>query len=264
MSGKRAHPEGHKQHRAHTFAASAKSSGPGLSWASSGGKYQIGKVMSVPRAMGELVRLSQREIKYVDNALTNTTFRQSGIPPTGIYLGGPIQGAAPYQRVGTKIMNRSLHLRGVLLPQLTDLGGIGRILVVYDRESNGALPGWADVIQGTTAAAAISNTTYDGVNMGNRMRFKVLIDEQFSFPSLTYAAGVVTNLAQLDTTGNSSAAKYNFERYVRLNDLPTHFKATAGGIGDVANGALIMFCVQENTDASWLFQWGSRLRYDDV
>lgn len=264
---KRSRPEGHAQHRAHTFAAGAKSSGPGAGWAAQQ-KYQIGKVVNVPRAMAQLAHLAQREIKYCDNAVTATNFRISSTPPVAVYIGGPVQGAAPYQRIGSKIMNKSLHMRGIITCNATSLEDLGRIIVVYDRQADGAAPAFADLIKATTAAGATSSGAMDGVNMDNRLRFKVLVDEQIRFPAVTNAAGagVLTNSGnQFDATGNASAAKWNFERYIRLPEgVVTHYKATAGGIGDVATGSIVLFCVSYDQDACWAFDWSCRLRFDDL
>jgi len=207
----------------------------------------------------------QREIKFVDNALTNTLFRSAATPPVGVYLGGPVQGAAPYQRVGQKIMNKSIHIRGIVVNSATSTEDLGRILVVYDRQPNGAVPTYATLIASYIAAGTSASTAYDGINMNNRERFKVLCDEQFRFPACTNTSGVLTNLAQIDATGNTAAAKWNFERFIRLKDLVTHFNTTnGGGIGDVTTGALLMFVVSQGNDSCWTFNWSSRLRFDDL
>lgn len=265
-SFKRSRPEGHAQHRAHTFSGTSKTSGPGAAWvAANAGNARIGRIVNVPRAMAQLAHLAQREIKYVDNAYSGLLFHLSSTPPVAVYIGGPVQGAAPYQRIGSKIVNKSLHIRGIVNPQTTGTNNIGRLLLVYDRQCDGAAPTWATVIQGTTAAGVTSNTTFDGLNMSNRMRFKVLMDEQFYLPSQTYTAGVVTNVSQFDTTGNTGAAKWNFERYIRLPEgLQTHFSATAGGVGDVATGGMFLFASCEGVDAAWNFAYGVRLRFDDL
>lgn len=219
------------------------------------------------RAMMPPIQNRQHEIKFVDNAQTTTGMRLSAIPPTGVYLGGPVQGAAPYQRIGQRIANKSLRIRGVVTPATANATcGIVRIIVVYDEQANGAVPAYADVISAYTAAGANSSTAYDGVNMNNRERFKVLIDEQFQAPATTVTGdGVITAGVVLDTTGNRKMAPWNFDRFVPLKDLVTHFKASAGGIGDVATGSLIMFVVGDSvTDGSWQFIWSSRLRYDDL
>lgn len=219
------------------------------------------------RVMMPPVQNRRHEIKFVDNATTATNFKRDSTPPVGVYIGGPVQGAAPYQRIGQRIANKSLRLRGTVDPVLSNgTAGLGRIIVVYDEQSNGAVPAFADVISSYTATGANASTAYDGINMNNRERFKVLVDEQFALPALTVAAGVITAGQTMDTTGNKKAAPWNFDRFIPLKDLITHFKASAGGIGDVATGALIMFVVCDSavTDSAFDFGWSARLRYDDL
>lgn len=217
------------------------------------------------RRMMPPIQNRQHEIKFVDNALTGTLFRTDSTPPVGVYLGGPVQGAAPYQRIGQRIANKSIRIRGIVQPVASSTATtMGRIVVVYDEQANGAVPAWSDVVLAYTAAGASSSSTYDGINMNNRERFKVLVDEQFWLPATTITAGVVTAGQQFDATGNKKAAPWNFDRFVPLKDLVTHFKASAGGIGDVATGAIIMYVVTSGSDSSYQFDWSSRLRYDDL
>lgn len=227
----------------------------------------------ISRSIAPMVRMMPaiqnrvHEIKFVDNSVVNQTFRLDSVPPQGVYLGGPVQGAAPYQRIGQKIANKSLRVRGVVRPVATGTACFGRILIIYDEQANGALPAWGDVIQSYNAAGTQQAIASDGLNMNNRERFRVLAEEQFYLPSLTYTAGVVTNLGQVDTAGNKQASAFNFDRFIPLRDLVTHYKASAGGIGDVATGAISIWCALDSTsgtDSSWTFTYTSRLRYDDL
>jgi len=213
------------------------------------------------------IQMAQHEIKFVDNAATGTIFRLAATPPVGIYLGGPVQGAAPYQRIGQKIANKSLRIRGQVNPNVSNTAGygIGRIIVVYDEQANGAAAAWADVVSAYTAAGGNSSSGYDGLNMNNRERFKCFVDEQFQLPVTTVVGSLITAGVVLDTTANKKAAPWNFDRFIPLNNLVTHYKGTAGGIGDVATGALLMFVVCDGcTDQSYIFDWSARLRYDDL
>jgi len=217
------------------------------------------------RQMMAPIQNRRHEIKFVDNAYTFTAIPLDSSPPTGIYLGGPVQGAAPYQRIGQRIANKSLRIRGNVIANASNpVGCIGRILVVYDEQTNGATPAWSDVILAYTAAGATSSHTADGINMNNRERFKVLVDEQFNFPATTVVGDLITAGVVLDTTGGGRQAPWCFDRFVPMKDLVTHFKATAGGVGDVATGGIFMFVATSGTDSAFAFEWTARLRYDDL
>jgi len=205
-----------------------------------------------------------REIKYCDMAQSSSAFRIASTPPAFVAINFPVQGAAPYNRVGSKVMNRSIRIRGYINNLLTSINDVGRIIIVYDRQTNGAAPAWGDVIAGVTSAGAASTNALDGINMSNRERFKVLCDEQVLLPSITDAggAGVLTNVAALDTSGPSN--KFNFDRFIPLRNLETHYKATAGAVGDIATGGIFIATVSNAIDSAWQFSYTSRLRFDDL
>nr|WAE42705.1 MAG: capsid protein [Cressdnaviricota sp.] len=203
-----------------------------------------------------------REIKYVDIAATSITARLYSTPPTATVLNIPVQGAAPYNRIGSKVMNKSLRICGYLTVNATTVQDFVRILVVYDRQTNGSAPSWTSVIQATTSAGAQSNYTIDGLNMDNRERFKVLLDDKVYTPSVSVAAGVLTNFAAPDTSGPTN--RFNYDRWIALRGLETHYKATAGAVGDIATGGIFIFVVCTAQDNNWSFVFTSRLRYDDL
>lgn len=216
----------------------------------------------VPRALQGRYSSHRREIKYVDIAYNAITIRAANIPPTGQVLNIPVQGAAPYNRIGSKVMNKSIRVRGHVQQVATALPTIVRIIIIYDRQTNGATPSWATVIQSTTSNGTQGNAALDGINMDNRERFKMLADEQILLPAATFNAGVVTNASFPDTSGPTN--KLNFDRYIKLFDLETHYKASAGAVGDIATGGIFLFAVMDGDDSSWEFLYTARLRYDDL
>lgn len=207
----------------------------------------------------------RREIKYCDSTVGTQGLKNFATPPVALFIQMPLQGAAPYQRVGQRIMLKSLRLRGFIENLQTGISDVGRVIVIYDRQTNGASPIWSDLILATVANGTTSSDALDGINMNNRERFKVLCDEQIYLPAVTNVGGVgsLTNAGTM--FDNNSGAKHNFDRFIPLKDLETHFKATAGGVGDVATGGLFAFFVCEETaDNTWAWRGGFRLRYDDI
>jgi len=203
------------------------------------------------------------ETKFVDTAIQSIAFVSTATPPTAISLIIPVQGAAAFNRVGSKITLRSIRIRGNVTPALTNIGGLARILVVYDKQANAALPVWTDVILGVTSAGAASSTITDGINMANRDRFIVLADEQFNLPSLTYAAGVQTNQAY---PFEKNPSMFNFDRFINMKDAEMHFNNTNGGtFADIQTGSVSIFIAQEvgTTPNAWFFNFSTRARYRD-
>ena len=69
-----------------------------------------------------------------------------------------------------------------------------RLLVVYDKQPNGALPTYATVMQTRDNAGAASNTAFSDPNFDNKERFTILRDTTFVLPSVTNTVGVLTNV----------------------------------------------------------------------
>lgn len=201
------------------------------------------------------------ETKFVDVAIGSNAFVSTATPPTAISLCTPVQGAAAVNRIGQKITLKSIRIRGNVTPTATGVEAIARILVVYDKQANAMLPMWGDVIAGVTSAGAASNTITDGINMANRDRFIVLMDEQYNLPPQTYTGGVVTNLSYPQ---EKNPSMWNFDRYVKLKDMEVHFNNTNGGTyADIQTGSINMFVALASygTANSWEFSWGSRTRF---
>lgn len=219
-------------------------------------------IPQIPR--GRMGGSRSHEIKYVDFPTTQTNFQLATAPPTATSLCFPVQGAAAFNRIGQKILLKSIRLRGNVKNILTGVQGFGRIMVVYDRQSNAALPNWADLISAQTSAGATSTSAYDGMNMANRERFIMLVDEQFNFPSVTNTAGVLTNTA---FPQEKDPSMFNFDRFVPLKDMEMHFNNTNGGtFADIQTGSLSLFVAidSNSTAASWQLNWTARTRFDDV
>lgn len=230
------------------------------------GQYQ--HVMRVPRSLigAQGATIGSRgvpETKFVDIALGSTLFTSTATPPVATSLCYPVQGAAAFNRVGQKITLRSLRIRGFVVPTATGIATLGRILVVYDKQANAALPVWTDVILGVTSAAVPSSTITDGLNMANRDRFIVLVDEQFNLPSQTYTGGVLTNLSYPQ---EKNPSMFNFDRFVKLRNMEMHFNNTNGGsFADIQTGSISIFVAFESTSTagSWGFGYSTRTRYRD-
>lgn len=203
------------------------------------------------------------EIKAVDN---NNLATGDAIGQTAIIT--PLNliqvGSGFYQRVGRKIEMKSLTIKGISATLRTVVNeSIGRILVIYDRQTNGALPAIADILQGTDQTGANVTSAYSGINLNYRDRFLILKDEKFYLPSLTDTAGVITNLGLHDNTQQFPM----FKCHLKLKNLETMFRADTSPavIGDIATGGLYLVVMGSLTSAStgWSFFWESRLRYGD-
>lgn len=125
------------------------------------------------------------------------------------------QGTSATTRVGRKILMKSLLLQGVLT---TGAGtSVSRIVIIYDRQSNGNVPIATDIFT--------SNTIMAAMNLDNRDRFLVVAD--------IFPGDDSENLS-----GNVSGS-VGYKRFIKMN-LETIYAGNAGTIADIMSGALLI------------------------
>lgn len=212
------------------------------------------------------LRSIKPEVKTVDLFQFATNFDTIG---TFTCVNLPLEGASFYNRIGRKIMAKSLHVFGHIECTDGNAGATGedygRLMVIYDRQPNGALPAVADVLTSYNNAGATSSTASDSLNMNNRDRFVVLRDERIVLPAVG-ALGVTPINSSLGTDPTLSTSKREINFFIKCKDLETHFKASAGTIGDIATGSIFVFSIsgQSHGNLAYIAAVSTRLRYHDV
>lgn len=141
-------------------------------------------------------------------------------------LNGVAQGADFNQRIGRKITMRSVQIRGLITPQDASVSSnLGRIMIIYDTQPNGALPAITDVLNVASSTSMM--------NLNNRDRFKILMDEQVGCGAVETGA----TLAYAQAPGVTS-----IQRWIRLNH-DVVFDGTTAAIGDIQTGSLFILTV---------------------
>lgn len=151
------------------------------------------------------------------------------------------QGASAETRVGRKIVNTSLDFNWTVSLGTTSTGGGNvRILVVYDKQTNAALPVVADVLAAGNFLAPM--------NLANSERFVVI-------------ASIITEPV---SANNNFAVSGKFYRKMLLE---TVFNDTnAGNIGDIQTGGIYFLVAQDGFigTANGLFSYYTRIRFEDA
>lgn len=168
-----------------------------------------------------------------------TTFNASTFAAPSL-LNGLQYGTAANQHVGRKVMLRSILIRMTsnLGPTSTQ-GANTRVLVIYDRQTNGAAPAALDI---TTA-----NDFWSVMNLNNSDRFVVIFDKI---------------LPAISQNGNWSVAK---KVYKKLS-LDMIFNAgSTGTVTDIQTGSLYLLVGINGTMgvANGGFTFTSRIRFVD-
>lgn len=206
---------------------------------------------------------SGTEIKAIDIPQTTYPFRNPTTASNIVLLNGVQTGAAFYNRVGSRIEMKSIHIRGQVTNAITAVQGGVRMLLIYDRQPAGSLPVISDILQSRDQTGAAATTGCSEINLDNRDRFAIIRDTKLFTPSVTNTANVLTNGPQYP----GSDTLFDIDHFVKLKNLVTHFKSSSNPtvIGDIATGALYAAFLTSSggNDSCWLFNGGYRLRFGD-
>lgn len=178
-------------------------------------------------------------------------------------------GSSYYNRIGRKIHMKHIYITGVLTQAGNNQSSTeyGRVLVVYDKQTNGVLPsgGIADVIGSINQAGTTSSTAVDHLNLDKRDRFRVLMDERIILPNVEGTSPSNTYIPTADPEGNAGG-NWNFKRFIKVN-LETQYQADSSPsvIGDIATGGLylITFGTPASGSDGWKLRLGVRCRFID-
>jgi len=167
-----------------------------------------------------------RNLKYAEKKSKDTQWTITGtlsptetaIVPTTC-LCTTSQGAGSDQRIGRRILVKSVYVRGRVFAPTTMTGAASfRMIIFQDKQPNGALAAPLDLL--------LANEFLSPLNLGNSKRFKVLADE--TLDGRTISVDTVEGI--------------NFERYIKTNiDVGYVNGAGAGTEADVlTNGIYAM------------------------
>lgn len=161
------------------------------------------------------------EFKFVDNEIVvdlNST-------PSITLLNAMASGAAVNEHVGREVLLKSIQANLVATATATTgLSQVARIMLVYDRQSNGAAPTITDILTNSNVHAVR--------NLNNRHRFKIFWDQMVVLPNRVTA----TESGQLELV----------LRYYRKLRHPQTFNSTATAVqGAITTGSLFLVCLGE-------------------
>lgn len=185
---------------------------------------------------------NSKEYKFVDTTLgtSNSPTLVGTAPGTNfMLLNGLKLGTSAFSRIGNKITMKSLYwsLAFALSSSDADPGtdtNINnvpvRMMIVYDKQTNGALPGLSDLVTNVTG---VDNNTARAIdvnspnNLNNKDRFIVLADKRFV----------------LQTGGPSS--RY-IKKYKKLSTAVAYKSgATVGDVSDITSGGLYFIAYRD-------------------
>lgn len=178
----------------------------------------------------------------------------TGTIPVSPSTGGTVQllngvgtGTDYTHRSGRLIYQKTLELKVFFFPDETvssPNADILRTMVIYDYQTNGALPLVTDILQGANYAAQY--------NLNNRERFLVLHDEFQTTRAATYTGGLITG-------GDISSLMQEIE--LDLNSTVV-FGGTTNLVGSIFSGGIFLLLISAN--GSYTASINSRIRFSDT
>lgn len=210
------------------------------------------------------------ELKAADLGLTYRAFSNN---VNSLVLNVIPLGNAASQRVGRKVTNKSLEIRGMIVPTGTNAGGLaqdmGRIIVAYDKQTNGATSPNINIIQ-DESNSILSTTAWSFANLNARDRYIILMDESIILPAVaalgqTIAGDFGSNI-DLNCNQSKGAGQFLFHRFLKLRGCETMYSANTDTITDIQTGGLMIWTVCSNTLAAsgWQIIFDTRLRFFDA
>lgn len=157
------------------------------------------------------------EIKNIDE--TAAVWTTASTAWTRTTANDVAQGTSGVTRIGRKILMKSLMIKYYFTGTGATSTGL-RCIILYDKQTNGALPAVTDVLTSDTIMAA--------QNLDNAKRFIILAD---FYPFDDQSEGMA--LAGNNGTG------VMYKKYIKMN-LETMYAGNAGTIADIEMGSLII------------------------
>lgn len=178
-------------------------------------------------------------------------------------INGVVEGAGFWNRIGRRIRMQSVTINFQFYPGTAQLSNpvYHRILLIYDRQPNGALPADSDVLRSFNAANSGGvSYWFSGMNMNNRDRFLILKDFRFCEGDQAQAS---TPTVGLISTGSKN--QFCWSWHVKLKGMETHYRATTSdgpiaGVADIATGSLFLMNTSTGLTGT-LPEGSSRLLY---
>jgi len=177
------------------------------------------------------------ELKRLDFNATNTPVSSTGVF-NATFLNGIAAGTGVNERVGRRVVMKSLHLKGMVYSANATGNFVTRMVIIYDKDNNGG--------SNPTATTVFTVDDFRGqINLDNADRFQIIADNWFEYSS-TYDP------------------PKHYDLYIPM-DLPITYNSTTNAITSIQCGSLLMYCVTtgSNLTGDATFTFSGRVRFTD-
>lgn len=167
-------------------------------------------------------------------------------------------------RFSNKISMKSLRLRLSLslTGKSSGVPTFQRILIIYDRNTNGQYPASNALLGDMISTNAVNaGSPWSNLNPSFFDRCVVLMDEMIMLPVYNGGAAALD-----DTMGPTTDRTFIIDRFIKLKNLETIYNNTTAVIGSIQTGGLYIVAFGDATVAgsdAWQLQGTARLRFLD-
>lgn len=198
---------------------------------------------------------------------------------TVLFLNALEVGSTFCNRVGRRVQWRSIRVMatlGTLAAARTSPLDIGRLILIYDRQPNGALPAMATILQATDQTTTNFTNAIVGLNMNQRERFAVLMDVRIALPIATGTATLNDPTALIPSewpsihSAKGCHSSLIIDEFRKTKNLISHYQADSapGVIGDISTGAFYLVSLAQNNAAGadvWqIGTYSVRMKFTDA
>lgn len=227
----------------------------------------VRRMQGPPAALYPRIPTNAVALKSVDALSTGSV--QSTTSPAVLIV--PLLGSAFFNRLSNRTRAVSLQLTGFISRTATNAAalapGFMRILIYYDRQSNGANPSQADLLTDTIAAGTAAPVVPEsGLNINNRDRFMVLRDRKVLLPGIGINGASPTGLEIVTNINDVGKGSFNYQEFIKLKGLESLYNSTNGGtVGDISAGAfgILVFNHDASGSPAWNFTLQCRFKFLD-
>lgn len=171
-------------------------------------------------------------------------------------------GANEFNRVGRRIEMNYLKLNLWITPDNSNSTApdVLRFLVVYDRQTNGALPAMSDILTDQDNTGAATNNALSSPNVDNRFRFGILMDKKIYLPDCKLGVLEPGNTPNIPNM-------FIINEFIKLKGAIAHYKTDNANIAAIATGGLYLVTQTYSTAVAgqnYTLFGSVRLNYHDM
>lgn len=188
----------------------------------SSGLYRSGGFYGRGRGIEKKTVDTTGELQYAINGLSDN----ATAPQEMVLINGVASGTNVNQRVGRRIVMKSIYIRGYIFTGTTPLSFPVRTMLVLDKQANGAAPTMQQILGSFASAQADIDAPN---NLDNRERFKIMMDK----------------MTIIQVNGGTSGATSNagwIQKYKKCN-IPVTFNNVGLGISSISTNSLWLCAV---------------------